>query len=85
MNHVIAYNSITGLKMWVVEVGVDPAPGDEFGRNIRGSNRLKNAHHFTPEFALESLPRVREVHRDAWIEQANGREIDPAAGHSDAL
>lgn len=78
MNHVICYKSAaTGIKMWVVEIGIDPAHGDEFGRNIRGSNSVKNAHHFAPEFAETSLPQVREVHRDAWIERADGTRIDP--------
>ena len=64
-------------------IGVDPAPGDEFGRSVRGCTKVTNAHQFTPEDALRMLPKVREVHRDSWIEKADGSRIDPDAGHSD--
>lgn len=75
---IIAYNAAaTGLKMWAVEVNPD--------RNIRGSNRLKDARRFTPEVALKLLPYVRQIHRDAWIERADGSRINPSEGHSDAL
>lgn len=86
MNYVIAYNSVASRqKCWVVGVGVDRAPGDECGRTIRGSSRIKNAHQFTHEFAEQTLPKVREVHRDAWIERADGSRINPNEGHPDAL
>lgn len=63
--------------MWVVEIGNDPTPGDEFGRNVRGSNRLKNAKVFMPDEAETLLYKVRQVHRDAWIERADGSRIQP--------
>ncbi len=87
INYVIAYNSVaTRQKSWVVSVGVDPAaPDDDFSRTVRGSNRIKNAHQFTQEFAEQMLPKVREVHRDAWIERADGSRINPGEGHTDAL
>lgn len=78
MKHVIRYNStITNRRMFVESIGPDPTPGDEFGRHVLGCTQLANAHQFTPEFALEMLPKVREVHRDSWIERADGSRIDP--------
>ena len=82
--YVIVYNSATtGLKMCVTLVGADPEPGDEFGRNIQGSNKFKNAKTFTHAVALEMLPKVREVHLDAWIMRADGTSIPPHSADMD--
>ncbi len=64
---VIAYHSIAGPKMFVVEIG---EPHGEWSRTIRAATKEKHAKRFSAEEAQAALLKVREVDPKAALEIA---------------